>query len=85
MVRVGFAGWAGVALPDGPDWFCWMGRDVFARWAGLAVPDGLAAPKMCIFRTCLKTFSWKSKMKNVVKYCVYLDILLTGSIYVTKY
>ena len=41
------------------------------------------APKRCIFRICLKTFSWKSKMKNVVKYCVYQDILLRVSIYVT--
>jgi len=30
----------------------------------------------------LKDFSLESNMKNVVKYCVYLDILFMGSIYV---
>jgi len=30
----------------------------------------------------LKTCSWKSKMKPVAKYRVYLDILLIGCIYV---
>ena len=42
------------------------------------------APKRFISRTFLKTFSWKSKMKNVVKYCVYQDILLRVSICGTK-
>ena len=56
MVRVGFAGWAGLALPDGaelalPDdlgWLYRMGRGGFAGWAwagfagwaGLALPNG---------------------------------------------
>ena len=34
------------------------------------------APERCIFHTCLKTCSWKSKMEYGVKYEVYLDILL---------
>ena len=38
----------------------------------------------CISRTCSKTVSWKYKIKNVVKYYVYLDILLMGSTYVIK-
>ena len=42
------------------------------------------APQRCIFRTCLKTCSRKSKMESVVKYCVYLDILFMGSIYLLK-
>ena len=42
------------------------------------------APNMCIFCTCLKTCSWKFKMKPVVKYGVYQDILLRVSIYGTK-
>ena len=33
--------------------------------------------------TFLKTCSWKSKMNNVVKHDVYLDILYVGTIYVT--
>ena len=33
----------------------------------------------------LKTFSWKSKMKNVVKYDVYLDIWRMLSISVIQY
>jgi len=46
----------------------------------------LLAPIVCIFRTYLKTCSWKSSMKHVViKYCVYLDILLMVPIYVIKY
>ena len=36
------------------------------------------------FRTVLRACSWKSKMKNVVKSCVYLDILRMGSTYVIK-
>ena len=36
------------------------------------------------FRTFIKTFSWKSKMKHVVKYDLYLHILLMRSIYVIK-
>ena len=36
-------------------------------------------------RTYIKTFSWTSKVNNVVKYDAYMDILLVGSIYVTKY
>ena len=42
------------------------------------------APERCIFLICVKTFSWKSKMKHVVKYDVYLDILLMVSIYEIK-
>jgi len=44
------------------------------------------APARCIFRTVLKTFPWKSKMKPVVKYGAYQDILLRVPIYdiVTK-
>ena len=46
---------------------------------------GSAGAKRCVLRTSVKTFSWKSKMKPVVKYGVYLDILLMGSTYVIKY
>jgi len=42
------------------------------------------APERCIFLICLKTCSWKSNMEHVVKYDVYLDVLLVGSVYVTK-
>ena len=38
-----------------------------------------------MFWAFLKTCSWKSKVKNAVKYDDYLDILLVGSIYVTQY
>ena len=41
-------------------------------------------PQRCVFRTYLKTSSWKSKIKHAVKYCVYWDILLMGGIYVIK-
>jgi len=37
----------------------------------------------CAWRTYIKTYSWKSKMKHVVEYD--FDILLTVSIYVTIY
>ena len=40
MGRAGFAGWAGLALPDGPDWFCQMGWAGFVRWSGRSLPDG---------------------------------------------
>ena len=48
MIRVGFAGWAGVSLPDGAElalpndlgWLYRMGRGGFAGWADLALPDG---------------------------------------------
>ena len=42
------------------------------------------APKRCVLRTFLKTFSWKSEMKPVVKYGVNWYILLRVPIYVTK-
>ena len=32
MIWVGFTGWAGVVLPDGPNLLCRMGRVGFARW-----------------------------------------------------
>jgi len=44
---------------------------------------GEPAPERCIFWTFLKTP--EVQMKKVVKYCVYQDILLMGSINVTKY
>ena len=44
-----------------------------------------STPERYIFQTFPKTCSWKSRMKNIVKYDVYLDILLVGCIYVTKY
>ena len=40
---------------------------------------------MCVFEDLHKDISLTSKMKNVVKYDFYLDILLVGFIYVTKY
>ena len=43
----------------------------------------VGAQKVC-FEDFSKDMLLKSKMKNVVKYCVYLDILLMGSIYVIK-
>ena len=32
----------------------------------------------------VRAFSCKSQMRNVVKYCIYLDILLMAPIYVIK-
>ena len=43
-----------------------------------------ASGEVC-FEDLNKDMFLKSKMKNVVKYCVYKDILLMVSIYVTKY
>ena len=43
------------------------------------------APESCTFRTFIKTLSWKSKMKDVVQYEVYLDILLVVFIYVINH
>ena len=34
---------------------------------------------------CVKTCSWKPKMNHVVKYGVYMDILLMVATYVIKY
>ena len=45
----------------------------------------LPALERCVLETYIKTLAWKSKIKNVVKYDAYLDILLVGSIYVTTY
>jgi len=42
-----------------------------------------AGARKVYFRTLLKTFPWKSKMKHVVKHDVNLDILFMVSIYVT--
>ena len=38
-----------------------------------------------LFITFIKTCSWKSLMKNQVKGHIYLDKLVTGSIYVIEY
>ena len=43
-----------------------------------------AGTRKVYFYNRYKDISWKSKMENVVKYYVYLDILLMGSIYVIK-
>ena len=42
--------------------------------------SGGARKERCIFRTVLKTCSWKPKNDTVVKYNVYLGILLVGSV-----
>ena len=48
-------------------------------------PDGVKGPLVVKpLEEAQEAFSWKFKMKNVVKYDVYLDMLLVGSIYVTK-
>jgi len=39
------------------------------------------ASERCISRTFIKTCSWKSEMKHVVKYNAYLEILFMVSIY----
>ena len=45
----------------------------------------LSGADRCIFRTCIKTCSWKSNMTHVVKYEVYVDILLMVSNYLIQY
>ena len=47
------------------------------------LPSGTEEPasEMCIFQAVINTCSWKSKIKHVGKYDVYLDILQV-SIYV---
>jgi len=40
-------------------------------------------PERCMSWTFPEIFYWKSKIKNVVKHDVHLDILLVGFIYVT--
>ena len=47
-------------------------------------PVGRRLRKVCL-GNLNKDIVLKSKMKHVVTYDVYLDILLAGSIYVTKY
>jgi len=59
-----------------------MSLEKFEKYIFLAPAS--PAPKRCVLRTFQKTFSWKSKMKPVVKYGVYWDILLRVPIYVTK-
>ena len=50
---------------------CW--KIVQHIWTYLDICGRILATKRCIvqFWTVLKTFSWKSKTKPVVKYCVY--------------
>ena len=50
----------------------------------LSGAGGDGARKVC-FDDFIKTCSWKSKMTHVVKYDVYVDLLLTVSNYVIEY
>ena len=59
--------------------------NVFTKVRGMSLQKSAEpVPKGCLLRTWVKTCSWKSKLKRVVKCCVYLDILLMGSFYVLK-
>ena len=61
-----------------------MESSAWLEWAKLAHLQSICNIYNCPVSLSTHTVSWKSKMNNVVKYDVYLDILLVGSIYVIK-